>query len=561
MRNLHVIFLYFTEYSTNKIIGTTTIGSTTTVTSTIVQSTYSSALDIASAIYIRPDDLWFGGFYYYQAIEINVITTGMYSISSTSDTLDTQGFLYNGSFNTSFPGHNLILFDDDSGGNKQFILIAHLQKATKYILFITTYLENKIGAFTITASGPAIVTFSAINLSSAESGVVSNYSSSLTTSSQSYNRLEQSSESVNYYQAIEISVSVTGVYTIGIDSSMDTYGYLYNNTFDSVDPNRNLLLFDDDSGGNGQFMLKYALQATQKYILIATTYDEKITGEFSVTSLGPSTILFSSVNSTVIRSEYSSYLAMYSEHFTRPFTEGQYKYFYTIIETHVSMTRTYRIRSSGLVDTFAYLYLGTFDPALPTQNLVFFDNDSGGNRQFMLTCLLQTITKYLLVVTTANQQNTGSFSIIGLGEGPINFAPLNISNSSANVESMYSSSLTNDSHLFCRENTCSEATYYYQAVELNISITGTYILFSSSGMDTVGYLYQDVFNASSVQSNLINFNDDGSIYINQFMLQVVLEAMTKYILVVTTYNEYDTGSFSIVVLGDGTVGFAEVEET
>ena len=67
----------------------------------------------------------------------------------------------------------------------------------------------------------------------------------------------------------------------------DTYIYVYENTFDVSDPNKNLIAQNDDgySGGNSvQFDLTYNLQTNTTYWAVITTYDpeEEIEGVVSV---------------------------------------------------------------------------------------------------------------------------------------------------------------------------------------------------------------------------------------------------------------------------------------
>ncbi|UJR18418.1 hypothetical protein I4U23_005323 [Adineta vaga] len=101
-----------------------------TPTSLTVKSNYSSALTISGSTYSRPESRWFAAGFFYEAIKINVAVAGIYTISSDS-TMDTQGFIYNNSFNISFPNQNLMSFDDDgAGSNKQFILAVVLQATT-----------------------------------------------------------------------------------------------------------------------------------------------------------------------------------------------------------------------------------------------------------------------------------------------------------------------------------------------------------------------------------------------------------------------------------------------
>ncbi|CAF1441666.1 unnamed protein product [Adineta ricciae] len=473
--------------------------------------------------------------------------------------MDVQGFLYNGSFNTSFPDHNLILFVDDSTDDLQFILANCFQQTIKYTLFVTTYEATTIGSFAITASGPAMIAFSKTEGPRTELQVTSNYSSSLTSNSESYTRPTTPHGSIFYYQAIEISVSVTGIYLIQSNSHLDTYGYLYDNNFNPTSPNENILLSNDDGGGNQQFLLTIVLQAVHKYILIVTTYGVGVTGTYSIVGLGSNTILFSSANRTVIQSNYSSYLTIYSQSFVRPYALTQSAYYYEAIEIRVSVTGLYGIRCHSLVNTYLSLYNTTFNPAAPYENLVYYDDTSGNSGQSTFTYEFEAMIKYILVVTTYDPGVSGLLSLDGFGDGSINFVPVNMFNDSSKVESMYSSSLTTNSPLFCRQGVCPQSTYFYEAIQLNVSTTGKYMFLSSSLMDTYGYLYDNDFNASFPALHKSAANDDAGTN-HQFMLVVVLESMRKYILVVTTYYQNVTGSFSILCLGNDHVNYVNLQQ-
>ena len=79
---------------------------------------------------------------------------------------------------------------------------------------------------------------------------------------------------------------------------MDTYGYLYNNTFDPTDLALNLLQSNDDGGESSQFLLSLVLQTTIDYILVATTFDPAITGVFSIIVQGPAAVSLTPINAT-----------------------------------------------------------------------------------------------------------------------------------------------------------------------------------------------------------------------------------------------------------------------
>ena len=60
------------------------------------------------------------------------------------------------------------------------------------------------------------------------------YGSGLSAKSEKYNRDCQ--ESSYYYHAVHIHVITTGAYRISSISSIDTYGYVYEDNFDPLDP-------------------------------------------------------------------------------------------------------------------------------------------------------------------------------------------------------------------------------------------------------------------------------------------------------------------------------------
>ncbi len=122
--------------------------------------------------------------------------------------------------------------------------------------------------------------------------VTSNYSSALTTSSPMFTRYGGSG--IFYYEVIQIIVSVTGNYSFTCYSPVDTYGYLYTNSFDPSNVNVNLLAQDNGSGGNFQFYITILLQSGGTYILVVTTYAPGVTTTFSIITSGPVSISLSS---------------------------------------------------------------------------------------------------------------------------------------------------------------------------------------------------------------------------------------------------------------------------
>lgn len=122
--------------------------------------------------------------------------------------------------------------------------------------------------------------------------VQSYYSSTLNNSSETYCHRESCSGSLYYYEGTSLNVSVSGYYIITSNSSMDTYGYIYNNSFNSSMISQNLISSDNDSGDFDQFMFYMFLKGTTKYILVTTTDSPYITGRFTIMINGPGSISF-----------------------------------------------------------------------------------------------------------------------------------------------------------------------------------------------------------------------------------------------------------------------------
>jgi hypothetical protein len=91
--------------------------------------------------------------YYYETIQMNVVTAGFYSISGKSP-LDIYGYIYKDNFNPLNPFENLYSQNGFSCDGRQFTLTTNLQIGTAYVLVVTTFYPNETGAFSIFVSGP-----------------------------------------------------------------------------------------------------------------------------------------------------------------------------------------------------------------------------------------------------------------------------------------------------------------------------------------------------------------------------------------------------------------------
>ncbi|CAF0983595.1 unnamed protein product [Adineta steineri] len=120
------------------------------------------------------------------------------------------------------------------------------------------------------------------------SAVQSNYSSELNTSSQTYSR--DCRKSNYYYQAIRMNVMETGYYALSSNSSMNTFGDIYKDDFNPMNPFENLLSQDYRACSSQDFKFIAYLHTGTKYILVVTTSSPNMTGNFSILTSGPKNI-------------------------------------------------------------------------------------------------------------------------------------------------------------------------------------------------------------------------------------------------------------------------------
>lgn len=172
----------------------------------------------------------------------------------------------------------------------QYNILGAIAEKSELRVIRTPYKERR---------NPASQSDSLIFLQLVNTSVVQSvFSSALTTRSQIYCRQRNCLGSMFYYEAVQINVNITGSYTLLCNSTMDTYGYIYNNSFNPGFSNENLLLFNDDSGVNLQFIFRTLFQTRATYILVVTTNRPNVTGVFSVIATGPESLIFSPTNTS-----------------------------------------------------------------------------------------------------------------------------------------------------------------------------------------------------------------------------------------------------------------------
>ncbi|CAF1365095.1 unnamed protein product [Adineta ricciae] len=536
---------------------TTTV---TAMTSVITQRT--SALTTNSQTFCRQTPCIMYS-HYAQTFEINITTSGTYYFH-TNGTIDTYGCRYVDTINASDPYTNRLLCDDNGYDNGQFMLVVLLESTSKNFIVVSTKTIGVTGSFTIIGTGPSSIDFIPKDISSTTTITLSKYESILTNNSQQFCRTLPCDDYIYYAQAFEINVTTNGTYYIRFISGINMYGYIYNESVDSTYLYQNLLRSSDFDMVTKQYMVAITLEPTKKYILVATTDSPKAIGSFSIVGSGLGSLNFAPVNisgTSWLRSEYASALTTNSQQFCVHSPCDEYIYYAQAFEINITTNGTYyfRSRSDGNMNIVAYIYNESVDATYPYRNYITFSLLNVGTSQYMMIITLQQMTKYVLVVTTSSPTLTGPFTLIGSGPYFGSFTPVNMTETPW-LRSEYSSLLTNNSQQFCRSSPCDEYIFYAQAFEINVTTTGMYYIRSNGTMPTYGYIYNESVDTTYTNRSLLEWN--GYNYQNdQFMIIVLLEQMTKYILVVTSYAPQVIGSFTIIGSGPNFHGFTPVNMT
>ena len=112
------------------------------------------------------------------------------------------------------------------------------------------------------------------------------------------------------------------------------------------------------------------------------------------------------------------------------------------------------------------------------------------------------------------------------------------------VRLIHSSSLTANGQTYSPTG-CSFPNHYYETLELIIETAGYYRLSCNSSIGLRAHIYQDVFDPLNPSFKL-RAEKDGQL---GFRITLFLRDETTYVLVVTSVNSQQIGSFSIVATG------------
>lgn len=94
-------------------------------------------------------------------------------------------------------------------------------------------------------------------------------------------------------------------------------------------------------------------------------------------------------------------------------------------------------------------------------------------------------------------------------------------------------------------------------MQLNVTVTGSYVIQTNSTMNMCGNLYDRSFDPAKPRQNML-LSDCGSDPDNQLRIAVAFKVTEKNVLVITTSQEAITGPFLITTTGPGMIGFVSI---
>ena len=126
------------------------------------------------------------------------------------------------------------------------------------------------------------------------------------------------------------------------------------------------------------------------------------------------------------------------------------------------------------------------------------------------------------------------------------------------IQSNYSSELTNNSQKHNHLN-CERLDYYYEAFQINVNMTGYYLLSSSSDFNTYVYLYKDYFDPYDPQKTLLS-SDGTYSNVEKFHITDQLQSNITYVLMVTTSPNHKNlqGVFTVIIHGPDQVSIEKI---
>ncbi|CAF4552301.1 unnamed protein product, partial [Rotaria sp. Silwood2] len=96
-----------------------------------------------------------------------------------------------------------------------------------------------------------------------------------------------------YYETIQVTVPMGGLYTFQCDSTIDSFVSLYYTSFNPSNPALNFFTsFDDSETDNWEFQFTLNFPSAYTIIFVVTTYSPNVIGPFSIVATGPTRATF-----------------------------------------------------------------------------------------------------------------------------------------------------------------------------------------------------------------------------------------------------------------------------
>jgi len=223
--------------------------------------------------------------------------------------MNLYGYIYRKHFNIYTLFERLRSYNEKECPYKQFKIIAELQSNVTYVLIVAIRDSYTASYFSILTYGPNNITFNSISKSRIELiilsilswkcalGLQTTYTSELTEESQIYPRI--CGKGNYYYETIQVNVEQAGSYTFDTNSTIELYGYIYENEFDPSYPNKNLITQSNFGCGKFHFQLGSYLEVNTVYILVVTTFDPNVKGSFTLNVTAPYNVTLNRISKLV----------------------------------------------------------------------------------------------------------------------------------------------------------------------------------------------------------------------------------------------------------------------
>ncbi|CAF1020616.1 unnamed protein product [Adineta steineri] len=581
----------------------------------MVETMYTSVLTSNHPIYPRTGcDIS----YYYEAIKIQVYKSGHYSFNSMSN-INTYGYMYAKYFDPFSASAFLISADDDSSSNSQFNISIPLEINIEYILVVTTFNSNVTGPFSIRVSGPNRVGLERLIVATSQANVTGTFS--IIVSGLTKAVLERTTLSVNQPKFCPAAMWNFNGITVANESTAGRHPHAFfvdiNNTAYVANQDKNIIVIWQEGSVNptkiitGNFAMPYSLFVTSNGDIYID--DGNHNGRVQRWNAATSTFvtvmnvnslcagLFVDIHDTLYCSIYFDHQVVKRSLHDSAMTSNR-------VAAGIGIAGSDSNQLAGPRGIFVDVNLDLYVADCENNRVQLFQSGElhgitvAGSGSLNPTITLHypagvilDADKYLFIVDSGNDRIVGS-SLNGFrclagcyGQGsqsnqlsaPSTFSFDHFGNmfvtdqynhriqkfqyleescgDSSLIETMYSLSLTSNSATYFQD--CSELDSYYEAIQMNISMTGHYTFLIKSEMkSTHAYIYVNNFNPFDMSKNLLSLSGDSGNQ-GQFQLSVVLEANMIYVVVITTSSPNLMGNVLIQGSGSSYIGFNRILNT